>query len=109
MFRPSIIFHTFGSIILAITIIFIIFNFVKIQLLDIYSILVVTLLFSIAITIHGISHLGLERRYNYNPLTFFYQSKPSLSNFKRRMMKNKCDMMKMHLKSSSKIHHKIIE
>ena len=28
---------------------------------------VVLLLFSIAIGIHGLSHLGLEKEYNYNP------------------------------------------
>jgi hypothetical protein len=33
-----------------------------------YKILIIYLLFSIAIGIHGISHFGLEVIYNYNPL-----------------------------------------
>jgi len=33
-----------------------------------YKILIIYLLFSIAIGIHGLSHFGLEVIYNYNPL-----------------------------------------
>ena len=30
-----------------------------------------TLIFSICIGVHGISHLGLEKIYNYNPIAMF--------------------------------------
>jgi hypothetical protein len=35
---------------------------------DYYKMLIIYLLFSIAIGIHGLSHFGLEIVYNYNPL-----------------------------------------
>ena len=44
-------------------------NFTKISLIEPYKIIVLLLLFSIVITIHGISHLGLEAIYGYNPLS----------------------------------------
>jgi hypothetical protein len=34
-----------------------------------YQILVLILLFSMAVGIHGISHMGLEYLYGYNPLS----------------------------------------
>jgi hypothetical protein len=41
----------------------------KILSRDPYQILVLILLFSIAIGIHGLSHAGLEAIYKYNPLS----------------------------------------
>jgi hypothetical protein len=35
---------------------------------DYYKMLIIYLLFSIAIGIHGLSHFGLEVAYGYNPL-----------------------------------------
>lgn len=37
-----------------------------------YQILVLILLFSMAVGIHGISHMGLEYLYGYNPLSTIY-------------------------------------
>jgi hypothetical protein len=37
-----------------------------------YHILVLILLFSMAVGIHGISHMGLEYLYGYNPLSTIY-------------------------------------
>jgi len=37
-----------------------------------YHILVLILLFSMAVGIHGISHMGLEYVYGYNPLSVIY-------------------------------------
>lgn len=42
--------------------------FSKLRALDTYRMLVLVLLFSTAVGVHGISHLGLERAYGYNPL-----------------------------------------
>jgi hypothetical protein len=39
---------------------------------DSYQILVLILLFSMAVGIHGISHMGLEYVYGYNPLSVIY-------------------------------------
>jgi hypothetical protein len=39
---------------------------------DSYQILVLILLFSMAVGIHGISHMGLEYVYGYNPLYTIY-------------------------------------
>ncbi len=42
----------------------------KLMSRDPYQILVLLLLISISVGIHGISHMGLESVYNYNPLSF---------------------------------------
>jgi hypothetical protein len=64
----SIIAHIFGGIGLLICFLLLLINYTKIQRLDIYQLLVLCLLFSSAITLHGLSHLGLEQAYKYNPL-----------------------------------------
>jgi hypothetical protein len=43
-------------------------NYSKIIHLEPYKLIIVTLLFSATIGIHGLSHLGLEKGYGYNPL-----------------------------------------
>ena len=43
----------------------------KLRKLGLYEGLVLTLLFSIAIGLHGVSHLGLEKQYGYNPVYAF--------------------------------------
>jgi hypothetical protein len=42
--------------------------FSKLNALDVYHKLILILLFSIAVGLHGISHLGLEREYGFNPI-----------------------------------------
>ena len=39
----------------------------KLRTLDAYHIVVLFLLSSVAVGVHGLSHLGLERSYHYNP------------------------------------------
>lgn len=75
-FRPSIITHTLHGIlaIVAIVLLFVFSN--KLQTLDAYRILVLILLFSATIGIHGISHLGLEREYGYSPYAWFVEPFP---------------------------------
>ena len=48
----------------------------KIVSRDPYQIVVLVLLVSIAIGIHGISHAGLESVYNYNPLSLLTGKQP---------------------------------
>jgi hypothetical protein len=48
-------------------------NYSKISNLEPYKLISLTLLFSLTIGIHGLSHLGLESKYNYNPMLYnFY-------------------------------------
>jgi hypothetical protein len=48
-------------------------NYSKISNLEPYKLISLTLLFSLTVGIHGLSHLGLETKYNYNPMSYnFY-------------------------------------
>lgn len=64
---PSLYAHVMNAGLLLIAVILFIFNFSKIIKLEPYKLIVLSLLFSIVIGIHGISHLGLEKVYGYNP------------------------------------------
>jgi len=65
---PSTYAHILGTIILLIVFILFIWNWSEIKRLDTYQILTLLLLISITITLHGLSHLGMEKVYGYNPL-----------------------------------------
>jgi hypothetical protein len=67
MMNPSIYAHTVGGGIFIGAILYLGAYFSKISSRDSYQILVLILLFSIAMSIHGISHMGLEYIYHYNP------------------------------------------
>lgn len=43
-------------------------NFSVLRRLDPYKLVMIFLVFSIAIGIHGLSHMGLEAVYGFNPL-----------------------------------------
>jgi hypothetical protein len=66
--NPSFYAHITNGIFLLISLILLYFNFSKIIKLDSYKLITLTLLFSGVIGIHGLSHLGLEFIYGYNPL-----------------------------------------
>jgi hypothetical protein len=68
-FHPSIYAHTISGGLLLAGIIYLALYISKIISRDPYQIVVLILLFSIAIGVHGISHTGLESVYNYNPLS----------------------------------------
>ena len=68
---PSLYAHTLSGGILMIGILYLVFNISKILSRDPYQILVLILLLSVTIGIHGISHAGLESVYGYNPLAIF--------------------------------------
>ena len=42
--------------------------FSKLRALDSYHIVILLLLSSVAVGVHGLSHLGLERVYGFNPM-----------------------------------------
>jgi hypothetical protein len=62
---PSIAAHIIGAIFLFFSAILLLYNARRIGSMSLYMSLVVVLLFSIAIMVHGISHLFLEKEYGY--------------------------------------------
>ena len=65
---PSFYAHVFNGLLLLVALLCLFKNYNSISHLDKYRLLVIILLFSIAIGVHGLSHLGLEKEYSYNPL-----------------------------------------
>ncbi len=66
---PSFYAHIINGLLLLIFLMLVYAKFSKILTLKTYNQLVLILLFSIGVGLHGISHLGLEKGYGYNPLT----------------------------------------
>ena len=69
--KPSYYAHILGAFSILYIIIIISQNFDKVMNLDIDKLLIVFLLLSISITLHGLSHVALEYVYKYTPLYFF--------------------------------------
>jgi hypothetical protein len=65
---PSLYAHIINGILLLVAFILILKNYNSIKNIDKYKLIVLVLLFSIAAGVHGLSHLGLEKNYGYNPL-----------------------------------------
>ena len=70
-FSPSLYAHILGGGVLFAGMVYALMCISKIISRDPYQILVIILLFSIAIGVHGLSHVGLESVYGYNPLSVF--------------------------------------
>ena len=68
---PSFYAHVANGILVFAAIIYLYCNYNTIKFVDYYKKLVLLLLFSIAFGIHGLSHLGLEYVYNFNPMLYF--------------------------------------
>ena len=62
MFYPSIAAHIIQGLLLLVSIVAIALN---VKALDTYRGLVILLLVTICVGVHGISHLGLEKEYNF--------------------------------------------
>jgi hypothetical protein len=71
MYYPSIMAHILNGLLLFAAVVYVLFNFQKTQSLDTYNVLIVILLFSIAMGVHGLSHLFLEKEYNYVPFNLW--------------------------------------
>jgi hypothetical protein len=69
---PSFYAHIMNGLILLVAFIILYKNYSKISNLDPYKKLILTLLFSIGVGVHGLSHLGLEQIYNFNPMQLIY-------------------------------------
>ena len=68
---PSFYAHIVNGVLLLAAIIVFIKNYKKLVSLESYKFIKLVLFLSIAAGVHGLSHLGLESVYNYNPLTIF--------------------------------------
>jgi len=66
--KPSFLISMFQGILILIIIMYFIRNIKIFLSLQNYEKMVILLLFSISIGIHGISHNILEKTYNFNPL-----------------------------------------
>ena len=65
---PSLYAHVINGILLLVAFILLLQNYRSIKSMDKYRLILLVLLFSIATGVHGLSHLGLEKNYGYNPL-----------------------------------------
>lgn len=70
---PSFYAHGLNGILLFVALIIVILNYSRLKKYESYpgNTLYLILLLSIAVGIHGISHLGLEYVYGFNPMNYF--------------------------------------
>lgn len=68
---PSFFAHLFNGLFLLMALLLLYKNYSKVNNLDFYKKILLVLIFSISIGIHGLSHLGLESTYNFNPMLLF--------------------------------------
>ena len=68
-FHPSIIAHTLNGVLFLAAVILTIAYYKTLSNLDSYRVILLILAFGIIVGIHGLSHLGLEYAYGYNPWT----------------------------------------
>ena len=67
---PSFCAHVLNAIIMLVAVMLLIKHH---RALGPYEVIVVALLFSIGVGVHGLSHLGLETAYGFNPLNAIMQ------------------------------------
>jgi len=66
-FHPSIIAHTLNGGLFLVAVVLSLVYYRNIATLDSYRLILLILAFGIIVGIHGLSHLGLEYVYGYNP------------------------------------------
>jgi hypothetical protein len=69
---PSFYAHIINGLLILTALILLFRNYNNIIKLDSYKFIILILIFSLAIGIHGISHSLLEKNYNYNLYTMIY-------------------------------------
>ena len=69
---PSIYAHFLNGLLLMVSLLILYTNYSSITKSEPYKIVILVLLFSIGFGIHSLSHLGLEKVYNFNPLETIY-------------------------------------
>ena len=65
---PSIMAHILNGLLLLITLWFSLYHYHTLVNLEVYQKLVLLLLLTVTVGLHGLSHLGLEQAYRLNPL-----------------------------------------
>jgi len=65
---PSFYAHVLNGTLTAFAVILVLANLNAIKNMNTFNMLIIVLLLAIAIGIHGLSHQGLERNYNFFPL-----------------------------------------
>jgi hypothetical protein len=65
---PSFYAHIINGILIFVAVIVLYNNYSKISRLEPYKLIILILIFSICFGIHGLSHQGLEKNYNFNLL-----------------------------------------
>ena len=68
---PSFYAHVLNSLLLVFALIVLYKNYSKISRLEPYKLLVLILLFTLVISVHGLSRLGLEKNYGFNPFVLY--------------------------------------
>jgi hypothetical protein len=71
MFYPSIMAHMMNGLFLLTALIVAILSYSKLRTLDSYHVLVLILLGSVAIGVHGLSHAILEKHYKFVPFNLW--------------------------------------
>ena len=72
MLSPAFYAHIMSGILILYIFTIIYISYSDISRLNPYKTIVLLLLFSIIISLHGLSHLGLEYVYNYNPILNYF-------------------------------------
>ena len=72
MIAPSMMAHALNGLLMFSAVVVAYMNFCVLWRVDPYKKVMILLVFSVAIGIHGISHLGLEKGYGFNPLKIIY-------------------------------------
>jgi hypothetical protein len=68
---PSIMAHTLNGGLLMVALALVALNFTFIRRLPALQLITLVLILSIAVGVHGLSHVGVESAYGYNPLKIF--------------------------------------
>jgi len=71
--HPSFIAHVANGLLILVAVILTIKNFTSIKNLELFHLIMLVLLFAAVFGIHGISHLGLEKEYKFDPLNKYLQ------------------------------------
>jgi hypothetical protein len=69
---PSLWAHSLGGLLMLAAVGLSVLNFGKLKTLGTYSMIKILMMLSIVVTLHGISHVLLEKHYSYNPWTIIF-------------------------------------
>lgn len=68
--QPAIYAHIINGTLVFTAVVFVLWNIVSLQSMDIYKKIVLMLLISISVGIHGLSHFEFQRMYKYNQMHY---------------------------------------